>query len=156
MGGGLASMVKSCVIVASSCAIAGLVEGLRLTDRLSAGGKRAGRLGTYLKTLAAGAVTAAIGCNQTIAIVLTHTLRKEDYEELGRRELARDLSFGGTLAPVLVPWCIASYTPLEQLGATGVAWIPYAFWLWLCWPGRGCALGQKNGRLERWQSTKTP
>ena len=156
-GGGLASMVKSCVIVASSCAIAGLVEGLRLTDRLSAGGKRAGRLGTYLKTLSAGAVTAAIGCNQTIAIVLTHTLRKEDYEELGRRELARDLSFGGTLAPVLVPWCIASYTPLEQLGATGVAWIPYAFWLWLMLAWQGvCCLGQKKGRLERWQSTKTP
>ena len=139
-GGGLASMVKSCVIVASSCAIAGLVEGLRLTDRLAAGGRQTGRLGIYLKTLAAGAITAAVGCNQTIAIVLTHTLRKEDYRTLGKEELARDLSFAGSLAPVLIPWCIAVYTPMEQLGVTGLGWMPYSFWLWLMllWQGVCC------------------
>lgn len=144
-GGGLASMGKSCVIVASSCAIAGMAEGLRLTDRLAAGGRPLGRLGTYLKTLAAGVVTAAVGCNQTIAIVLTHTIRKEDYRELGREALARDLSFAGTLAPVLIPWCIAGYTPLEQLGVTGLGWMPYAFWLWLMliWQGVRC-LGKEK------------
>lgn len=139
-GGGLSSMVKSCVIVTSSCAMAGLVEGLGLTDRLASRGRQRSRLGIYGNTLAAGVVTAAIGCNQTIAIVLTHTLRKEDYQALGKEALARDLSFAGTLAPVLVPWCIAVYTPLEQLGVTGLGWMPYAFWLWLmlAWQGVYC------------------
>lgn len=144
-GGGLASMWRSCVIVASSCAIAGLVEGLRLTDRFSAAGGERTRPGIYLRTLASGFVTAAIGCNQTIAIVLTHALRQGDYRALGDRELARDLSFGGTLAPVLIPWCIASYTPITQLGVSGVGWLPFAFWIWLMllWQGVRC-LGKRR------------
>lgn len=77
--------------------------------------------------------------------MLTHTIRKEDYRELGREALARDLSFAGTLAPVLIPWCIAGYTPLEQLGVTGLGWMPYAFWLWLMliWQGVRC-LGKEK------------
>lgn len=157
-GGGLASMVKSCVIVASSCAIAGLVEGLWLTDWLAAGSRAGSRLGTYLKTLVTGVVTAAVGCNQTIAIVLTHTIRKEDYQTLGKEVLARDLSFGGTLAPVLIPWCIAGYTPLEQLGATGLGWLPYAFWLWLmlAWQGVCCLRGDLRRRKRGAEPVQSP
>ena len=159
-GGGLVSMAKSCIIVPTSCAIAGLAEGLHLADRLVLSGKHkhTGRLGTYLKTLAAGAVTAAIGCNQTIAIVMTHTLRKEDYQALGKEVLARDLSFAGTLAPVLIPWCIAAYTPLEQLGATGLGWIPFAFWLWLMliWQGLCCLREGVRQRKQGTQGVQSP
>lgn len=135
-GGGLSSMVTSIVIVTTSCAIAGIVEGTELAARLS-GGPSASRLKTYLKTLATSFVTAAIGCNQTIAIVLTHAVRKEDYQRLGNQAFARDMSFAGTLAPVLIPWCIASYTPTSQLGVHGAEWILFAFWLWfmLLWQG---------------------
>ena len=135
-GGGLSSMVTSIVIVTSSCAIAGIVEGTDLTAHLGdhIGGSH---LKTYLKTLATGFVTAAIGCNQTIAIVLTHAVRKDDYQTLGNQVFARDMSFAGTLAPVLLPWCIAAYTPTSQLDVHGLGWMPFAFWLWLMllWQG---------------------
>lgn len=135
-GGGLSSMITSIVIVTSSCAIAGIVEGVDLTAHLG-GHTGGGYLKTYLKTLAAGFLTAAIGCNQTIAIVLTHAVRKDDYETLGNRAFARDMSFAGTLAPVLVPWCIAAYTPTSQLDVHGLGWMLFAFWLWLMllWQG---------------------
>ena len=135
-GGGLSSMVTSIVIVTSSCAIAGIVEGTDLTARLG-GHTGGGHLKTYLKTLATGFVTAAIGCNQTIAIVLTHAVRKDDYQTLGNQVFARDMSFAGTLAPVLLPWCIAAYTPTSQLDVHGLGWMPFAFWLWLMllWQG---------------------
>ena len=135
-GGGLSSMVTSIVIVTSSCAIAGIVEGTDLTAHL--GGHTGGsHLKTYLKTLATGFVTAAIGCNQTIAIVLTHAVRKDDYQTLGNQVFARDMSFAGTLAPVLIPWCIAAYTPTSQLDVHGLGWMLFAFWLWLMllWQG---------------------
>ena len=135
-GGGLSSMVTSIVIVTSSCAIAGSVEGTDLTARLG-GRTGGGHLKTYQKTLVTGFVTAAIGCNQTIAIVLTHAVRKDAYQTLGNQAFARDMSFAGTLAPVLVPWCIAAYTPTSQLDVHGLGWMPFAFWLWfmLLWQG---------------------
>ncbi len=135
-GGGLSSMVTSIVIVTSSCAIAGIVEGTDLTARLG-GRTGGGHLKTYQKTLVTGFVTAAIGCNQTIAIVLTHAVRKDAYQTLGNQAFARDMSFAGTLAPVLVPWCIAAYTPTSQLDVHGLGWMPFAFWLWfmLLWQG---------------------
>ena len=135
-GGGLSSMVTSIVIVTSSCAIAGIVEGTDLTARLG-GRTGGGHLKTYQKTLVTGFVTAAIGCNQTIAIVLTHAVRKDAYQTLGNKAFARDMSFAGTLAPVLVPWCIAAYTPTSQLDVHGLGWMPFAFWLWfmLLWQG---------------------
>ena len=121
---------------ASSCAIAGIVEGTDLTARLG-GRTGGGHLKTYQKTLVTGFVTAAIGCNQTIAIVLTHAVRKDAYQTLGNQAFARDMSFAGTLAPVLVPWCIAAYTPTSQLDVHGLGWMPFAFWLWfmLLWQG---------------------
>ncbi len=159
-GGGLVSMGKSCAIVTSSCAIAGIVEGMQLTELLTRGNRSGNRLTIYLKTLVTGVVTAAIGCNQTIAIVLTHTIRKPDYHSLGKQTLARDLSFAGILAPVLVPWCIAGYTPLEQLGATGLAWMPYAFWLWLmlAWQGVCCwrGWGSPKKAVTPLEGAKTP
>lgn len=135
-GGGLSSMVTSIIIVTSSCAIAGIVEGTDLTAHLG-GHTGAGHLKNYLKTLATGFVTAAIGCNQTIAIVLTHAVRKDDYQTLGNQVFARDMSFAGTLAPVLIPWCIAAYTPTSQLDVHGLGWMLFAFWLWLMllWQG---------------------
>ena len=135
-GGGLSSMVTSIVIVTSSCAIAGIVEGTDLTARLG-GRTGGGHLKTYQKTLVTGFVTAAIGCNQTIAIVLTHAVRNDAYQTLGNQAFARDMSFAGTLAPVLVPWCIAAYTPTSQLDVHGLGWMPFAFWLWfmLLWQG---------------------
>lgn len=135
-GGGLSSMVTSIVIVTSSCAIAGIVEGTDLTARLG-GRTGGGHLKTYQKTLVTGFVTAAIGCNQTIAIVLTHAVWKDAYQTLGNQAFARDMSFAGTLAPVLVPWCIAAYTPTSQLDVHGLGWMPFAFWLWfmLLWQG---------------------
>ena len=135
-GGGLSSMVTSILIVTASCAIAGIVEGTNLTAKL--GGRSShSRWKTYLETLVTAFVTAAIGCNQTIAIILTHAVRKEAYQGWGRHAFARDMSFAGTLAPVLIPWCIASYTPTSQLDAPGLGWIPCAFWLWLMllWQG---------------------
>ena len=135
-GGGLSSMVTSIVIVTASCAIAGVVEGTDLTAHLG-GRTGGGHLKTYQKTLVTGFVTAAIGCNQTIAIVLTHAVRKDAYQTLGNQAFARDMSFAGTLAPVLVPWCIAAYTPTSQLDVHGLGWMPFAFWLWfmLLWQG---------------------
>lgn len=148
-GGGLSSMITSIVIVTSSCAIAGIVEGTDLAAHL--GGHAGGsHLKTYLKTLATGFVTAAIGCNQTIAIVLTHAVRKEDYRTLGNQTFARDLSFAGTLAPVLIPWCIAAYTPTSQLDVHGLGWMPCAFWLWLMllWQGLCAWRADRKGEIN--------
>ncbi|MEI3111912.1 MAG: Na+/H+ antiporter NhaC family protein [Oscillospiraceae bacterium] len=124
-GGPVQHMVTGIVIVTSSCAIAGIVEGTDLTARLG-GRTSGGHLKTYQKTLVTGFVTAAIGCNQTIAIVSPTPSGRTPIRPWEIR-LLPEISFAGTLAPVLVPWCIAAYTPTSQLDVHGLGWMPFAF-----------------------------
>ena len=125
-GGGISSMASGCLVVLTSCALAGILEGTHATARFESTGREEG-LGRCLRTIATGILTGAIGCNQTMAIVLTESIRRGAYPD--KDEFLQDLSFGGSLGPVLLPWCITVYIPMQSIGFAGLGYYPYQFWV---------------------------
>lgn len=127
-GGGISSMASGCLVVLTSCALAGILEGTHATARFESTGREVG-LGRYLRTTVTGILTGAIGCNQTMALVLTESIRRGAYPD--KDEFLQDLSFGGSLGPVLLPWCITVYIPMQSIGFAGLGYYPYQFWVFL-------------------------
>lgn len=125
-GGGLFSMVSTCVIVLLSCMITEVLEETRSLDAFVGSREETQAFFCYLKTLAAGFVSAAIGCNQTVGIIMTATLREKAYGQ-NRGRFARDMSIAGSIVPAMVPWSIAIYTPIQTLGYDGLGYYPFMF-----------------------------
>ncbi len=61
--------------------------------------------------------SAAFGCTQTIAILLTHQLVKEKYKQQGLNDyqLAVDLENTAVVISPLIPWNIAGLLPATVL-----------------------------------------
>ena len=131
-GGGVGSMAKVCGIVVISTAIAGILAG---TDSLHLIQKRlhsvTSRSGIFLSTTLIGIATAAFGCSQTIAILLTEQLVQPHYAKtLDPDRLALDLENTVVVLAPLIPWNIAGLVPATVL-MTDERFIPYAVYLYL-------------------------
>lgn len=85
-----------------------------------------------MNTIIVGLASAAFGCTQTIAILLTQQLVKEKYEkeQLDSYQLAVDIENTVVVLSPLIPWNIAGLVPATVL-MTNAGFIPYAFYLYL-------------------------
>ncbi|MCI9155312.1 MAG: sodium:proton antiporter [Lawsonibacter sp.] len=138
-GGGLISMVSVVCIVLLSCAYSGMFNGTGLlapvTGRV---GALAGKIGLFGAHVAASFGCSALFCNQTVAIVMSAQLLKEEYRrrELPAIELAANIGNSTINLAGLVPWAIAASVPLTTM-EVGAAALPLAFYLYLlplwCW-----------------------
>lgn len=131
-GGGMISMVNPLSVVFLSCAIAGIFDHLdsfkQLQTRLAhPEGSPAKRFGI---TTFASLVTAGIGCNQSVAIIMTNTLVKRNYPNR-QDELAMGLENTAVLLAPVIPWNIAVFVPIAILGTSFTGYLPYAFYLYL-------------------------
>ncbi|MBD2459843.1 Na+/H+ antiporter NhaC family protein [Oscillatoria sp. FACHB-1407] len=132
LGGGLLSMVKVSIVVVISTAFVGIFAGtqaLKSIERFlerSRGGDR------FLSTCLVGIGTAAFGCTQTIAILLTQQLVQKKYKEneKGHYKLALDLENTVVVLAPLIPWNIAGLVPATILN-TDAGFIPFAIYLYL-------------------------
>ena len=128
-GGGVLSMLNVSAIVCLSSSYSGLFRKTGLLDGCRRGVKRlTGKVGRYPATLVTSLLASMVSCNQTLAILLTDQLCREEYED--RRTLALDLEDTAAIASPLIPWCIAGTVPLAMVGAPLTA-IPLAVYLWL-------------------------
>jgi Na+:H+ antiporter, NhaC family len=132
-GGGLYSMLNVACIVLISSAYSGIFEGTgllqdieRLFEQLSQ------KVGVYLATIVTSIATAAFGCNQTLAVILTYQFEHRIYERrhLSSSQLALDLENTVILISALIPWNLAGAFPATALSAD-VGFIFYAFYLFL-------------------------
>jgi len=90
---------------------------------------------THQRLVATGCVgfgSAAFGCTQTIAILLTEQLMRSKYEEStkGNAALALDLENTVVVLSPLIPWNIAGLVPATILGIHA-GFIPFACYLYL-------------------------
>lgn len=132
-GGGLYSMLNVALIVLISSTYAGIFEGTGLLRGLEDFvEKMARRLGVYPATVLTSTVSAAFGCNQTLAVILTHQFTHKIYEKrrLSNDKLALDLENTAIMISALIPWNIAGAFPAAALSADA-GFIPYAFYLFL-------------------------
>ena len=128
-GGGIISMVRVfCIVCISSC-YSGMFQGTGFLDRMqemiSALGNRITAFGAILVT---SVVSSAIGCNQTLAIMLTHQLCSGLEKEKDR--MAISLENSAVVVAPLIPWSIAGAVPLDSVGAP-LSSIALAFYLYL-------------------------
>ena len=133
IGGGLLSMVKVSILVIVSTALAGILVGTRSLSVVEVFLKKAkSRNSIFLGTIVIATFSAAFGCTQAIAIILTDELVKDKYEKekLDNYLLALDLENTAIVIPPLIPWNISFLLPAILLD-TGMEVIPYACYLYL-------------------------
>ncbi|MCA1992358.1 MAG: Na+/H+ antiporter NhaC family protein [Coleofasciculus sp. S288] len=132
-GGGIVSMVRVTVVVLLSTTLAGIIAGTRtlaVVDSLLK--KASSRSHLFFITTLVSLASAAFGCTQTIAIIMTQQLVKEKYEQerLNNYQLATDIENTAVVLAPLIPWNIAGLVPANIL-MTDSGYIPYAFYLYL-------------------------
>lgn len=128
-GGGVLSMLNVSAIVCISSSYSGLFQKTGLLDGCKRGVARlCGRVGRYPGTLLSSVPAGMVACNQTLAILLTAQLCREQYAD--RKALALDLEDSAVITSPLIPWCIAGAVPLAMVGAPLTALLT-AFYLWL-------------------------
>jgi len=141
-GGGILNMVNVAIIVALSCMIAGIIEKVGFI-RITAGTEnRDSRIMLFIKTSVASLISAAVGCNQAIAVIMTPALRKEYYFRAGlsSQELAKDVSVSAMIIPILIPWNIAVMVPVAALSIRGIGYMPFIFFAYFMLIYRGLVL----------------
>ena len=128
-GGGMLDMVSTCAVVLCTGFYAGILDGIGVLSPLEARLDRAAaRLGRLPVMLGTSLAVAALFCNQSVAVLLSHQLLHKSYPD--REELAMDIENTGIVLSAVVPWSIAASVPLAMLGS-GAEALPYALLLWL-------------------------
>lgn len=132
-GGGLYSMLSVSLIVLISSAYAGIFEGTGLLREIEGFFETISKkIKTYPTIILASIATAAFGCNQTLAVILTHQITHKLYEknDLNNYQLALDLENTVIMISALIPWNIAGAVPAVTLSANA-GFIIYAFYIFL-------------------------
>lgn len=132
-GGGILSMLKVSLVVFISSGFTGIFEEtemLKYVETLL--GKVKGRSSTFLSTIFISIASAAFGCSQALAVILTQMLVKKNYEAnlIKEESLAVDLENTAIVIAPLIPWNIAGLVPLTTL-EVGSASILFAVYLYL-------------------------
>lgn len=133
-GGGIISMVKASFIVFISCALSGILDNIKLFNKLKNSLiKIRGKAKVFATTSIVSGLSAGIGCNQSISVVLSETLMNDVYKEnkLSNEELALHLENTAIVISPLIPWNIASLIPMTIIGVTGLSYLKYSFFLYL-------------------------
>lgn len=115
-GGGFFSMFKMLLIVGTSSGYFGF---FKETDLLIGVKKFVNKMFAKLpKMLVMSLMSAMISVfssNQTLTIMLTYEMARENYKD--QYDLALDMENSAVMTPSYIPWNIAGRTPLEMVGA---------------------------------------
>lgn len=132
-GGGILSMLKTALIVFVSSAITGIFEGTEMLESIkNLTMKTKNSYEVFLCTILISIVSAAFGCTQAIAIILTEHLMEKTYgnKNIDKHKLAVDIENSAVVLAPLIPWNIAVLIPLTSLNA-GINSILFSFYLML-------------------------
>ena len=132
-GGGVVSMLKVCLVVFVSCSLAGIFEGIKMFDKLKGYLIKKSLTGSRLfgATSMVSTLTAAFGCNQSIAMVMTNEIMKDCYSDFDKYKFALHLENSGILISALLPWNLAALVPTTTLKVSATGYVPYAFYLYI-------------------------
>lgn len=133
-GGGLFSMLKAGTVVFISCAMAGVLEGMGIFEKVSSLYKNfTGRVRVLLATAITSIATACFGGNQSISIVMTSQIMRKIYKEnkINNYDFATDISNTAVLFAPMIPWNIANLLISTTLDVDPVKIVPFAFYLYI-------------------------
>lgn len=131
-GGGILSMLKTCLVVFASCSLAGVLEGINMFGGMKRVllNMRLPRPELFGATAIVSVITAVFGCTQTIAVIMTREIMKDCYGSHDHLQLALDLENSGILISALIPWNIAALASTSIMNVSPAGFIPYAFYIY--------------------------
>lgn len=128
-GGGIFSMLKVAAIVCLSSSYSGIFQKTGLLDRARQAIEQiAAKTTPFTATVLTSIIASMIACNQTLAIMLTNQLCKQ--EQSDHEEFAIVLEDTAVVIAPLIPWSIAGAVPLASVGAPAQS-ICFACFLYL-------------------------
>lgn len=131
-GGGLMSIMSAIIVVLVSCSIAGIFENANLLGTTMDKFNPTTRVGIFFTDVIVATISSAVGCNQTISVIMTTSIMSKIYEKnnIPNTELAKDISLTSTIIAPIIPWNISVLTPITMFGLSGIAYMPYIFLLY--------------------------
>ena len=80
-------------------------------------------------TIFSGILSAALGCNQFLAVFLPAKMLGKNYDQMNlqRKEMARALGDSGLIFSPLIPWNVNALMMTAVLGVNTIEYFPYAF-----------------------------
>lgn len=132
-GGGIVSMLKTSFIILIASIFSGIIEGTGMLDSIEKLTiKTDTRSGLFKNMIITGFLTAAVGCSQVFAVILTHVLNKKAYKKNGIDNfcMALDLENSAIMISALIPWNIALLVPMTILGSDASC-IPFSIYLYI-------------------------
>jgi len=126
-------MLKVSIVVFVSCALAGIFEGIKVFDKLKNSLLNMKLTGykLFAATSIVSIVTAAFGCSQSIAIIMTSEIMKDCYDSSDKHQFALDIENTSILISALIPWNIAALVPTTTMNVSTTGYVPYAFYLYI-------------------------
>lgn len=132
-GGGLVLMLKTSLVILVASAFAGIVEETKMLNSIETITRKANyRYEIFRNMIITSIFTAAVGCSQVFAVILTHMLNKNAYEknEIDNSSIAIDLENTAIMISALIPWNVALLVPITILG-TDSSCIPYLIYIYI-------------------------
>lgn len=151
IGGGVISMVKISIPMIISTALGEILAETKSLSVIQGFLNKAKlRSSLFLGTIVIATASAAFGCTQTIAILLTYELIKEKYDKdkLDNYQVALDLENTAIVIAPLIPWNLAGLVPAALLN-TDAGFIPYACYLYLIPLGNFIQFRRKEQRNKK-------
>lgn len=133
-GGGIVSMAKAGLVIYLACALSGIFEGTDMLKSVEAIFTRAkSHTSLFAYTSLVSLLTAALGCSQAIAVVLTEQLMADAYSKKGidKYDLALDLENTAIVLSTFIPWNMAAFVPTTAMNVSRIGFMPYASYLYL-------------------------
>jgi Na+/H+ antiporter len=131
-GGGVAAMLKTCIILFVSCSLAGIFDGTGMFDGLKnmLSNKKFSKQELYGTTALVAAGAAAFGCTQATAVVMTDGIMRDCYGE-DKYKLALDIENSAIVVSAIIPWNVAALLCTTSLNVGIAGYIPYAFFIYV-------------------------
>ena len=131
-GGGIISMWKTCMIVFISCCLSGIIQMLKIFSRLEdVILKSKNEFILFIWTILVSIATGILGCNQSIAVVMTIDIMKNIYKIKGisNEKFAIDIENSSIVLAALIPWNLASLVPATVMELPDLSYLYYSFYV---------------------------
>ena len=134
--GGMISMLNTVALILCAMAFGGALEKVGILRFLVTASLQRVKTngGLVASTVATCAATNVVTADQFIAITLPGSMYRKEFENRGlsRLNLSRTLEDSATLTSALVPWNTCGAYMSATLGIATAAYLPYAFFNYLC------------------------
>lgn len=132
-GGGIISMLRTCLVLFTSCALAGIFEGISMFDRIKEIllNKQLIKDKLFGATAVISVITAVFGCSQATAVVMTNEIMKDSYGSKNKYTLSLAIENSAIIISALIPWNIAALMCTTVLNVNMASYVPFAFYLYM-------------------------